>query len=210
MIDWCALLQAELSEPLPGIEIQQKMAPSIRRMAVNAEPGKKSSVMVLVYPFQGFLYTVFIKRSEYKGVHSGQISFPGGMSEATDHSLVFTALREVFEEIGIPASAISVIGQLTSLHIPVSNVNVYPFVGITQSRPVFIPDPAEVESPIETRLEDLINPANCKSKLMQINDQVIKVPYYDIQDNHIWGATAMILSEFLNVVKRSGILITDH
>jgi len=210
MKDWRALLKEELSRPLPGLEIQLKMAPSMRRMAKNAEPDKNGCVMVLVYPYQGFLYTVFIKRSEYEGVHSGQISFPGGMSEASDNSLVYTALRETCEEIGISASVISVIGQLTTLHIPVSNVNVYPIVGIIETRPDFIPNPAEVNFLIETRLKDLINPANLKTKLIQINEQMIKVPYYDIRDNHIWGATAMILSEFLCIVENAKILNTEH
>jgi 8-oxo-dGTP pyrophosphatase MutT (NUDIX family) len=205
MKNWHALLQAELSGTLPGIEIQLKMAPPIRRMAVNAKSVRNSSVMVLVYPYQGFLNTVFIKRIEYKGVHSGQISFPGGMCEPGDHSPVYTALRETFEEIGIPPSAVSVIGQLTPLHIPVSNVNVYPVVGTTEDQPVFMPNQAEVKYLIETPLEDLIDPLNCKAKLMQVHDHMIKVPYYDIRDNHIWGATAMIVSEFLDVVKKSGI-----
>ena len=205
MKNWIELLKKELSKPLPGAETQFKMASSLRRLATNDKPYKSGSVMILVYLYQGFLYTVFIKRSEYEGVHSGQISFPGGMSEESDDSWEYTASRETGEETGIPVSVISVIGQLTPLHIPVSNVHVYPVVGIIESRPDFIPDPDEVQYLIETRLEDLINPSNRKIKLMKIAGQAIEVPYFDIQDNHIWGATAMILSEFLEVVKRAKI-----
>jgi len=167
------------------------------------KPLKKSGVLLLLYPCKEFIYTVFIKRTEYEGIHSGQISFPGGMFEKGDDSLAHTALRETMEETGMLFDEAIIIGKLTPLHIPVSNTEVFPYVAISDKRPAFAHDPAEVQYLIETRIDELLNPVNHKIKTMSIAGNEFEVPYFDIQNNHIWGATAMILSEFLEVVKNS-------
>ncbi|MBN2482442.1 MAG: CoA pyrophosphatase [Bacteroidales bacterium] len=146
------------------------------------------------------VHTVFIRRTEYDGVHSGQISFPGGMHEPCDDSLISTALRETEEEIGISRDSITVIGTLTDLHVPVSNVDILPVVAVVAGQPLFIPDTDEVAFIIEARLTDLNNPSNKKRKMIHIGDFEIEAPYYDINGNHVWGATAMMLSEFLEIV----------
>lgn len=89
---------------------------------------------------------------------------------------------------------------MTSLHIPVSGNLVFPFVGICGNKPFFNPDPFEVKYLIEAHLAELSNPANKKSKVMSVAGHEIDIPYFDIQGDHIWGATAMIMSEFLEVV----------
>ncbi len=124
------------------------------------------------------------------------------MYEITDISLAATALREAKEETGISEKEPLIIGQLTCLHIPVSNIEVYPFVAVTMKQPEFTPEPAEVKYLIETSLDELSDPQTRKTKMMQIAGMDIEVPYYDIRGNHIWGATAMIVSEFLEVLKR--------
>lgn len=159
--------------------------------------------MILLYPHGSSWHTVFIKRAEYDGIHSGQISFPGGIYEDRDLTLANTALRETQEETGLPLSAVTVIGQLTPLHIPVSNVSVHPFVGKMEYRPAFRHDPTEVQYLIEESLDSLMKEENHKANWMEVQGRNIWVPYFDIQDNRIWGATAMILSEFLEVVKNS-------
>jgi len=159
--------------------------------------------MILVYPHDCLWHTVFIKRTEYDGIHSGQVSFPGGIYEDLDVTLVNTALRETQEETGLPASAVTVIGQLSSLLIPVSHVNVHPYVGRVEYHPAFRHDPAEVQYLIEESLDELLNEEHHKTGMMTVLGRDIAVPYFDIQGNRIWGATAMILSEFLEVVKNS-------
>lgn len=178
------------------------MSPSVRRLAGSHAPLKKSGVLLLLYPFKGTIYLVLIKRAEYNGVHSGQISFPGGIFEKGDLSLADTALREAMEETGLPAGKARIIGELTPLHIPVSNTDVHPYVAVCHRRPAFAHDPAEVQYLIETSIDDLLDPINRKTKMMLIAGKEVEVPYYDIQDNHIWGATAMIMSEFLEIVKK--------
>jgi 8-oxo-dGTP pyrophosphatase MutT (NUDIX family) len=116
-----------------------------------------------------------------------------------------TALREANEETGMDISSVTIIGQLTPLHIPVSNVNVHAFVGVTDSQPEFVHDPAEVQYLIEESLDELLSEVNLKTKTMTLFGNEVIVPYFDIKDNHIWGATAMIISEFSEIVKNVSI-----
>jgi 8-oxo-dGTP pyrophosphatase MutT (NUDIX family) len=152
------------------------------------------------------IFTVFIKRTEYKGVHSGQISLPGGLYKHSDEDLKYTALREANEETGIEIKDVNMLGKLTSLYIPVSNIQVFPYVGVSKRRPVFKPDPFEVKYIIETPLSHLLDSENQKHKIMQIGENEIEIPYFDMHGDHLWGATAMIMSEFLEVVKQVGML----
>ena len=202
MDNWIASLKKELSKPLPGAAAQLEMSPSKLRLPETYTPAASGSVMILLYARKGEVYTLFIKRAEYDGVHSGQISFPGGMYETGDDSRRSTALRETEEETGVSQNDMSVIGELTSLHIPVSNVDVLPFVAVFDGQPLFTPDKNEVEFVIEARVDDLINPDNKKKKMIHIGDFEIEAPYFNVNGHHVWGATAMILSEFLEIVKR--------
>jgi 8-oxo-dGTP pyrophosphatase MutT (NUDIX family) len=197
-------IKHHLSGPLPGLNAQRKMAPAVDKELNFNMPLQKAAVLVLLFSQNDCFYTVFIKRAEYEGHHSGQISFPGGKFESTDIHLMSTSLRETAEETGINASDISIIGKLTSLAIPVSNFEVQPFVGYIEKKPVFNPDPTEVEYLIEANLNILGNRKSKKNKIMTLGNYSIHVPYYDYQGNHIWGATAMMLSEFLEVLEMTG------
>jgi 8-oxo-dGTP pyrophosphatase MutT (NUDIX family) len=201
---WFQKLKQEFNRPLPGPAAQVLMSPSSRRMPETALPPTKGSVMILLFPVHQECCTLFIKRAKYNGVHSGQISFPGGMHETIDDSRVATALRETEEEIGILRNSITVIGKLTSLHIPVSNVDVLPVVSLLKEKPECVPDPNEVEYVIEAKLSELLHPAAVKRETIRVGDHEFVAPYYDLRGHHIWGATAMMLSEFLEIVKRTG------
>lgn len=196
---WIHILARQLKKPLPGADAQQKMAPSVRYTSTDNRKQTKSAVMVVLYPYRNRITTIFIKRTEYEGVHSGQVSLPGGMYKRTDLLLSNTAIRETHEEIGIPGKEIQIIGRLTSLHIPVSHTMVYPYVGVCMNKPLLRPDPVEVNYIIECPVEELINPVNRKLKMMTIDNRNIGIPYFDIMGDHIWGATAMIISEFLEI-----------
>jgi 8-oxo-dGTP pyrophosphatase MutT (NUDIX family) len=200
--NWKEQLAAELKKPLPGLDAQLRMSPAVRRPVSVEYPLKNAGVLILLYPHGGRICTVFIKRTEYEGVHSGQVSLPGGMYKEEDGSLMATALREAHEETGVDISTVTVIGKLTPLHIPVSNVNVNAFVGVCDGRPDFIHDPAEVQYLIEESLDELLNEVNHKTKAMTIFGNEVIVPYFDVQGNHIWGATAMIMSEFAEIIKK--------
>lgn len=195
-----------LKEPLPGEQAQLHMGSGVRmkelRFMPENEHSKKSGVMILLYPKNNTFYSALILRPKYSGTHSGQVALPGGKYEKCDKDLVATALRETFEEIGIESSAITVLGQLTKLFIPPSNFIVYPAVGFTQVEPVFIPDKNEVKEIIEYPVSALLQEDIVKEKLFVINKDVSFIaPYFDINGHVVWGATAMILSEFKEILK---------
>jgi 8-oxo-dGTP pyrophosphatase MutT (NUDIX family) len=190
-----------VSEGLPGERAQREMAPDFRGEFSHPGDPVVAAVLVLLYPDNEQVSTVFIKRNEYPGHHSAQVSFPGGAWEMGDPSLEHTALRETREELGI-SDRVEVLGQLTNLYIPVSNFMVTPFVGIIDRRPDFNPDGTEVQFLIEVSLEALSDPARRGSELLVLHGLQMITPFYRVGDEKIWGATAMILSEFLQVVSR--------
>lgn len=199
--DFFELLKKELKKDLPGEKAQIKMAPIVRSHFKSKAKPRKAGVLILLYQKNEELYVVFIQRTDYNGPHSGQISFPGGKIEKEDKNIIETALRESNEEIGIDPNYVDIYGQLTPLHIPVSNFTVYPLIGIYKTTPEFIIDPNEVKYVIEVKLKDLLNPQNCTTKEFRYGDLSFVAPIYSPDNLTIWGATAMILSEFLEIVR---------
>jgi 8-oxo-dGTP pyrophosphatase MutT (NUDIX family) len=200
-------LNQKLQQPLPGVKSHLKMAPKNRLedlSTFNITPplARKSAVLILLFPDNGKLKTVFIKRSEYDGVHSGQISFPGGKFENTDSTFEATALRETNEEIGVEPYNIEIIGQLTDFYIPPSNFLVKVFVGYTTKKPEYIPDTKEVQSVVEVDLDEFYRAGNISEKefFSTSHHEKIIAPCYSITGLEIWGATAMMLSELLDIL----------
>ena len=137
--------------------------------------------------------------------HSGQISFPGGKHEASDPNYEFTALRETEEEFGVSADQIEILGKLTNLPVPASNFLIHPYVGYCKTMPNFTPDASEVAAILQTSISHLLDPATLKIKDWSNPSgwSIKNVPYFDVKDNVVWGATAMVLSEFLEIVTSS-------
>lgn len=190
-----------LRHKLPGEQAQLMMAPTFRGSFPQQDKPALAAVLTLLYPSGGEAHLVFIKRNEYNGPHSAQVGFPGGAREPGDKTLEETALRETREEVGINGQ-IEILGSLTPLHIPVSNFMVYPFVGWMDDTPVFRPDPAEVQYVIEAPLAGLLDPSNSHSETIHHHDRPIEAPFYRVGKEKIWGATAMILSEVLQLAAK--------
>ena len=198
-------LKQRLNENLPGESLQYKMAPSIRRpppsdflKQINPKP---SAVLILIYPKENELYTVLMQRPDYEGMHSGQVSFPGGKRENSDISILDTASREAWEEVGIDPGKTELIGPITDLYVAPSNFRITPVIAFSPQRPEFVCDPQEVAGLIETSLKNLTDPCIIKSKIMYLSDGFeLDTPYYDINGKVVWGATAMILSEFIQII----------
>ncbi len=200
-------LKYQLSQVLPGRPAQYKMAFSKR---ANYPPppldAKIACVLSLLYPKDGEWHIVLIERmsTNKNDRHSGQISFPGGGLESSDASLEAGALREANEEVGVNADHIELLGKLTDIYIPVSNFLVHPFVGKLDYTPQFIPQQSEVKSILEVPLSLLNDPKTIQKTEIKIstNTTLKNVPYYNIQNHVVWGATAMMLSEFLTVLEK--------
>lgn len=201
--DFLNNLKDELRNELPGEKAHVKMAPGIREVFKTNAKSRKAGVLILLYPKNNELHVAFIQRTEDNGPHSGQISFPGGKAELTDKDIIDTALRESHEEIGIDPNKVKVFGKLTRLHIPVSNFLVYPVIGFYDTTPRFVAQQSEVKHVIEIKLKDLLDPKNCTTKEFTYGEISFLAPIYNPNDLTIWGATAMMLSEFLEIVQKN-------
>jgi 8-oxo-dGTP pyrophosphatase MutT (NUDIX family) len=201
-------IKLALNKPLPGEEAQYRMAPSYRprltQEQIFSHKPKVGGVMLLLYKKNDLLTTVLIKRKEYDGVHSGQMSFPGGKQDENDTDNIVTALRETHEEIGIEPSRIQVLGRLTELYIPPSNFLVYPSVGYTNTIEKFYPEASEVEKVVEIPVDFFLDEKNInlQTEVPVFNNTKVVVPAYKFDDHIIWGATAIILSEFTYILNQ--------
>ncbi|HEX5743475.1 MAG TPA: CoA pyrophosphatase [Flavobacteriaceae bacterium] len=192
--------------PLGGLDSQYKMAPELRKLIdhenIHLRNPKEAAVLVLFFPNE-FNETMFIltKRAKYNGVHSSQISFPGGKHEYADILMKTTALREANEEIGINKEDINLFKTLTKVYIPPSNFWVTPYLGYINYHPFYYKND-EVENVLEIKLSDLIDVKNLTS--VNINTSYaenIDVPCFKLNDEIVWGATAMMLSEIYDLIK---------
>jgi len=200
------LLNEQLKLPLPGRNAQFIMTPKTPQMelrfSIDRDSAKKAAVLILLYSADNKIKTVFIKRTAYNGVHSSQISFPGGKFESTDQSLYETACRETYEEIGINTSDINYIGKISDLFIPPSNFLVSPFIAYTDTEPIFNIDPTEVEDILEVKLAQLFDESVVVEKHVYTSGSIdIIAPCFYLNSSTIWGATAMMISELKVIVK---------
>lgn len=206
---FCKLISKIENIPLPAEPSQLKMSPPFRetlqeRQKHMMKDAKLAGVMALFYPnIIQQTNLVLILRKTYKGVHSAQVGFPGGKLEDTDISIEAAAVRETFEEVGVPENHIEVLRQLTQVYIPPSNFFVQPFIGISRLTPNFIKQDDEVEDILEITLQEFINDINVVQKTVatSYNKDVI-VPAFNLNGHIVWGATAMMLSEIKDLLKQ--------
>ncbi len=201
-------IRRALLGPLPGYEAQVRMSPSHR--AFTPPPGKGApligAVMLLLYPGEDedALFVVLTVRTENVAHHKGQISFPGGAAEPEDASLAHTAVREACEELGVCGDDVSVIGKLTPIYIEPSNFHVHPFVAYMPYRPSFEAQQEEVLRVLEVPVCHFFDPKNISAENRVIDGTERHIPYFDVQGRKVWGATAIILSEFIAVLEKIG------
>lgn len=200
-------LKNALDLPLPGRLAQFEMANITRDLNYIVPPDARlAGVMLLLFPWEDQLQVLFIQRTAQNpnDPHSGQVSFPGGKFEPNDESLLHCALRETYEEVGVKSHEIEVLGALTPLYIPVSNFDVHPFVGYSAQKPDFSLQETEVKSLIMHPIEHFLASDNRdKIDITVKNFTMRNVPYFKSENRKIWGATAMILNEFLTVWKNA-------
>lgn len=192
-----SLLQAQLAIPLPGLKAQELMAPSFRNdYESDKNLLRQSGVLLLLYPKQEIPHFVLMKRSNKLRTHSGQISLPGGRKDKSDTSYYHTATRETYEELGIAEEHIKLLGKLTPLYIPISNFMVHPFVAYSKSPLHFIANTAEVAAIIEIPVAQLLDNNTVTEESWEQRGKSYRRPFFAVGKHKVWGATAMILSEF--------------
>ena len=191
-----------LSRDLPGKSAQRKMMITPNRFPTENQEneGIPASILLLLYPLEGEWFFFLTKRSQDVERHKGQISFPGGVVEKNE-SKMNAAIRETNEEIGVDKDVIKIIGNLTPLYIPVSNFHISPFVGWTEEKPNTKVHDAEVKRVFSVSINDLILERNLKTKKDFFSNKSVKVPYFDLNGETVWGATSMILSEFKFILR---------
>ena len=162
-----------------------------------------SAVALLLYEKDDELYFPLIKRTSHNknDKHRGQISLPGGKYDKEDQTLLNCAMRELEEELGVDKTNISTLGELTKLFIPVSSFMVQPFVFYSDNYSHFAAQESEVEYILEVKLKDLLDDRNVKKGEIELisGRKINDIPYFNLNNHIIWGATAMILNEFKNV-----------
>lgn len=196
--------EIELALRLPGFDgatAQIKMAPAPRpsqRPRGRSGQSRLGGVLLLLYCRESELNLILTLRRDDLQSHAGQVSFPGGRNEP-DETLLDTALRETDEEIGIHASELTVLGELTPLYIFPSDFEVHPFVAwyANGERPSFHPHAGEVAELIEVPIRHLMDHSSRQEEMWSIRGFDLRVPFFQVGEHKVWGATAMMLSEFI-------------
>ena len=198
-----SFLRHRLKQPLPGAAAQWKFAPTPARKGWRPEDtpstARRAAALVLLYPGEhGPSFPLTVRHADLPH-HPGQISLPGGALDPGEDPAA-GALRETHEEIGIHTRDVRLIGPLSSLWVIVSNFIVQPYIGIADARPEFRAHPGEVSELIEAPVSALTDPASVATEQRVRDGLLIRYPYFDVEGHHVWGATAMMLGELVEVL----------
>lgn len=198
-------LRAALDDPTPRPDVHAALAPRPRRgwrAGVIPSPTRPAAALVLLYPMDARVHLVLTRRADTLGQHAGQISLPGGAVDAHE-TIEAAAVREAREEIGVEAAP-RVVGPLTALHIPVSNFALHPVLAVTERRPRFVAAAAEVAHILEVPLDELCGAGSRRRGWGWRGTEMIAVPYFEVQGERVWGATAMVLGELIHLLGGRG------
>jgi len=197
-------IQHALARPLPGPAAQVRLAPDYRTEQLYQAPpldARNAGVLIVLYPHAGELHFPLTRRTDVLASHKGQISLPGGAREEGE-TLRDTALRETDEEIGVQVDAADVIGHLSTIFVPPSRFLVTPYVATLPARPDFRVTDHEVAELIEVPVALLLDPQVVRRERWTLREVEVDVPFFQIGVHKVWGATAMILSEFAMIIEQ--------
>jgi 8-oxo-dGTP pyrophosphatase MutT (NUDIX family) len=198
-------LKTRLGRPLPGVSahipLLAKPVGALRPTFDHRLPPRPGSVLILLYPFNDSIWFPLTKRADYLGAHGGQISLPGGKAEPGE-DFIQTALRESREEIELNPDTVEVLGRLSDFFVIPSNFLVTPVIGISRSKPVLEVDHNEVVKILACNLFALIrNDAVKEKEIMAAGRFPMRAPYFEVEGEIVWGATAMMLNELRVIVQ---------
>ena len=170
--------------------------PPARRPAVVVEGSRAAAVLVPLFEAEGEARVVLTKRPETLPSHRGEIAFPGGKAEA-DESAVAAALREANEEIGLDPAEVEIVAELDGLATVASRFSITPFVGLLRAQPTLVPDPHEVDGVLQVPVSELLADGVFREERWDLWDSDHSVYFFDLPGETVWGATARILTSFL-------------
>jgi 8-oxo-dGTP pyrophosphatase MutT (NUDIX family) len=191
-----AALRLRLAGTLPGPDAQRRFAPVPARSGEPHAGARAAAALLLLYPGADGVAVPLTVRANTLARHAGQISLPGGATNPGE-TLVEAALREASEEIGLNPATVRILGELTPVQVLVSGFTLHPVVGVTDARPPFLPSPVEVAEILEVRLEHLRDASRIRTGTRVREGVAIEYPYFDLAGHQVWGATAMVLGEFI-------------
>ena len=196
-------LRERLAGTLPGTEAQMRFAPfpvtAGWRAGHYPADARLAAALVLLYPGPAGPAVALTIRASGLARHAGQISLPGGATDPGE-TLAQAALREASEEIGVDPLSVRVLGELTPVHVLVSGFTLHPIVGVTDRRPDFRAAPDEVQEILEVSLDDLRDASRIRQGTRIREGIAVEYPYFDLLGHQVWGATAMVLGEFICVL----------
>ena len=192
MTGWMEDIRARLDRTWP--------VEPLRTEKTGDGPLRPAAVLIPLFVRDHALWTLFTKRTDTVEHHKGQISFPGGGQHPEDENLWVTAIRETEEEIGVPRETVRLLGALPKM-VTVTDFEVWPFVGAIPYPVSFRPEAGEVESIIEVPLSYLLDPMVVEDRLIRWKGKDVKTLVYHYRGHAIWGATARILADFLEVLR---------
>ncbi len=199
-------LAAALARPLPGTDAQVHLAPFPHRpwpRHLDPSAVRHAAGLLLVFPIEERAHVVLTVRADTLGRHRGQVSLPGGVVEPGE-TIQQAALREAHEEIGVALSSVRPLGALTPVDIPISGFRLHPIVGEATTRPILRPSDREVARVLEIPLSDLLAPATFTWRTLERDGEPLSVPAFATHGTYIWGATAMVIAEFLALLGWAG------
>lgn len=200
--EFVAALEIALRNHLPGSEAHHRMAPLDRQFEPRpTDHPRRSAVLALLHSTQDGLALIFTLRQAWLHHHGGQISFPGGGLEPQDKTYKDAALRETTEELGIATGEVQILGMMTPLFIAPSQNLVVPVVGWISMLPPLEPNSAEVAEVLDVPLSHLLDPTTLGEYHWRRNGQEHTTPCFTVGQTCIWGATAMMLNELLEVIR---------
>lgn len=202
-----AFLRQRLGRHLPGRDAQRRFAPLPVRKGWEPDQqppeARRAAALVLIYPHETGPRIALTLRRDDLPHHAGQVSLPGGAVDPGEET-INAALREAHEEIGVDPASVRVVGALSTLWVLVSNFVLQPFVGVTHTRPDFRLADREVARLIEAPVAHLLDPARQHTLTVPRDGVVVTYKYFDLDGERVWGATAMILSEFVSLWEKTG------
>jgi len=202
MADLERRLLVALASPLPGPGAQLRMAPTPRPgwRPGDLPPGlRDAAALVLLFPRRAIPHLLLTVRSHHLPHHAGQVSLPGGEVEPGE-TIEAAALREAHEEVGVQPASIRVLGRLSPIHIPVSGYALHPVVGLAMVEGSWAPHAVEVARVLEAPLSDFLDAARLRVENRLVGGRQYTVPFFEIDGEEVWGATAMVVAELLALV----------